>query len=265
MPDETVIDGEIIALDDLGRPSFNALQNGSSIAPLIFYAFDVMILAGRDVMNETLTVRRELLRSRALADLGEPIPESPELEASLSDLIYSVKAHGLEGLVAKKRDSRYEPGQRSAWQKMRINRGQPFVIAGYTPVPASFDTVVFGYYDAGKLMYAGRTRNGFTPASRSQLFKRFDGLTLTECPFANLPEVRGGRWGEGLTAEKMKECRWLKPVLVGQFEFVEWTPGAHLRHSRFVGLRDGVNPLGVVRKGAVAMGEQKAKYDKLLA
>src|ERR1035441_5300240 len=97
-----------------------------------------MILAGRDVMNETLTVRRELLRSRALADLGEPIPESPELEASLSDLIYSVKAHGLEGFIAETRDSRYEPGQRSAWQKMRINRGQPFVIARYTPVPASF-------------------------------------------------------------------------------------------------------------------------------
>jgi DNA ligase D-like protein (predicted ligase) len=243
MPDETVIDGEVVALDDLGRPSFNALQNNSSIAPLIFYAFDVMILAGKDVMNEPLTVRRELLRTLALADLGEPIRESPELEASLSDLIYSVKANGLEGLVAKRRDSRYEPGQRSgAWQKMRVNRGQPFVIAGYTPAPRGFDTVVFGYYDSGKLMYAGRTRNGFTPASRGQLFKRFAGLEVEQCPFANLPEARGGRWGEGLTAEKMKDCRWLTPLLVGQFEFVEWTPDNHLRHARFVGVCDEVNP-----------------------
>jgi bifunctional non-homologous end joining protein LigD len=256
MPDETVIDGEIVALDELGRPSFNALQNGSSIAPLIFYAFDVMILAGRDVMNESLTVRRELLRSRALVDLGEPIRESPELEARLSDLIYSVKANGLEGLVAKRRDSRYEPGQRSgAWQKMRVNRGQPFVIAGYTLASKGFDTVVFGYYEGGKLIYAGRTRNGFTPASRGQLFKRFDGLGVSECPFANLPEARGGRWGEGLTAEKMKECRWLKPSLVGQFEFVEWTPDNHLRHARFMGLRDEVKPLDVAREDGRTKGE----------
>jgi bifunctional non-homologous end joining protein LigD len=249
MPDETVIDGEIVALDELGRPSFNALQNGSSIAPLIFYAFDVMILAGRDVMNEPLAARWELLRTRALADLGEPIRESPELEASLSDLVYSVKANGLEGLVAKRRDSRYEPGQRSgAWQKMRVNRGQPFVIAGYTPASKGFDTVIFGYYEAGTLMYAGRTRNGFTPASRGQLFKRFAALAKEECPFANLPEARSGRWGEGLTAEKMRECRWLTPSLVGQFEFVEWTPDNHLRHARFMGLRNEPKPLDVTRQ-----------------
>ena len=87
-------------------------------------------------------------------------------------------------------------------------------------------------------MYASRTRNGFTPASREQLFKRFRGLEIADCPFVNLPETRAGRWGQGLTADKMKECCWLKPVLVGQFEFVEWTPDGHLRHSRFVGLRE---------------------------
>jgi bifunctional non-homologous end joining protein LigD len=67
------------------------------------------------------------------------------------------------------------------------------------------------------------------------LHQRFRGFETTECPFANLPEARAGRWGEGLTAPKMKNCRWLKPVLVAQFEFVEWTPDKHLRHSRFVG------------------------------
>ena len=112
MPDETVIDGEVVALES-GRPSFSALQNGSATAPLIYYVFDVMILAGKDVMNEPLSVRRELLAERVLAKLDEPIRESPVLEASLADLISSVKAHGLEGLVAKRRDSRYEPGERS--------------------------------------------------------------------------------------------------------------------------------------------------------
>jgi bifunctional non-homologous end joining protein LigD len=170
------------------------------------------------------------------------------LDASLPELIRSVKAHGLEGLVGKRRNSRYEPGQRSgAWQKMRVNRGQDFVIAGYTPSLKNFDAVVFGYSDGEQLMYAGRTRNGFTPSSRDRLFKRFKGLEVGTCPFVNLPESRSGRWGEGLTAEKMKECRWLRPVLVGEFEFVEWTPDNHLRHAAFVALREGKDA-GTVRR-----------------
>jgi bifunctional non-homologous end joining protein LigD len=249
MPDETVVDGEVVALDESGRPSFSALQNGSVTAPLIYYLFDVMILAGKDVMNEPLTVRRELLAEEVLASLGEPIRESPVLEASLPDLIGSVKAHGLEGLVAKRRDSRYDPGQRSgAWQKMRVNREQPLVIAGYTVGTRNFDAIIFGYYAGGTLLYAGRTRSGFTPASREQLFRRLQPLAAVECPFANLPESKAGRWGEGLTAEKMKECRWLKPLLVGQFEFVEWTPDGHLRHSRYMGIRDDKTPSDVVRE-----------------
>ena len=88
----------------------------------------------------------------------------------------------------------------------------------------SFDALIFGCYEADRLLYVGRTRNGFTPSLRAQLFRRFRGLEIAECPFVNLPEARGGRWGQGLTADKMKECRWLTPVLVGQFEYVEWTP-----------------------------------------
>jgi ATP-dependent DNA ligase len=123
-------------------------------------------------------------------------------------------ASGLEGLVAKRRDSSYEPGLPSgAWQKMRVNRGQAFVIGGYTRAARTFDAIVFGYYDGGKLIYAGRTRSGFTPASRDQLLKRFTPLAAEECPFANLPEARSGRWGEGLTAEKVRDCKWVKPSL----------------------------------------------------
>jgi bifunctional non-homologous end joining protein LigD len=168
-----------------------------------------------------------------LPKLPEPIRYSPELKASLKDLIQSVKAQGLEGLVAKSRDSKYEPGLRSAaWQKTRVNQGQNVVIAGYTPSPKNFDALVIGYYDGGKLIYAKRTRNGFTPASRMQLFKKIKPLETEDCSFANLPEKKAGRWGAGLTAAKMSECRWLKPELVAQFEFVEWTSDNHLRHSR---------------------------------
>jgi bifunctional non-homologous end joining protein LigD len=252
LPDETVIDGEVVALDEHGRPSFNLLQNyGSSTTPLILVVFDLLVLAGRDVMDETLEKRRHLLETRILPKLEEPVRYSPELQADLRTLIRSVKQQGLEGLVAKRRSSRYEPGERSgAWQKMRINQGQEFVIGGYTIGGTAFDALVFGYYEGPKLMYAGRTRNGFTPKLRAELIKRFRPLETKECPFVNLPEKKAGRWGAGLTEAKMKECRWLKPKLVGQFEFVEWTQDGHLRHSRFVGLREDKSAKEVTRERA---------------
>lgn len=131
---------------------------------------------------------------------------------------------------------------------MRINQGQEFVIAGFTPSDKNFDALIIGYYEKGKLLYAGRTRNGFTPAIRVELAKRLRPLQVPECPFDNLPEKKSGRWGQGLTAAKMKECRWLKPVLVGQFEFVEWTADLHLRHTSFIALRDGKKAKDVTRE-----------------
>jgi bifunctional non-homologous end joining protein LigD len=240
LPNETVIDGELIALDEDGRPSFNALQNyGSSTTPVLYYVFDVMVVGGRDVQKQPLRTRREVLEQKVVPKLVEPVRYTGELNASLRDLIHSVKTQGLEGLVAKRRDSRYEPGLRSgAWMKMRINRGQEFVIGGYTIGTRTFDALIFGYYDGDRLIYAARTRNGFTPAMREQLFKKFRPLEIPGCPFANLPEAKSGRWGQGLTKAKMVQCRWLKPVLVGQFEFLEWTGENHLRHTRFIGLRE---------------------------
>jgi bifunctional non-homologous end joining protein LigD len=250
LPDETVIDGEVVAFDEEGKPSFNALQNyGSAPAPVVCYVFDLLMLAGKDLKSEPLEKRQALLEKKVLPKLKEPCRYTGSLDAKLSDLIASVKAQGLEGLVAKRRDSRYEPGMRSgAWQKMRVNQGQEFVIGGYTHSTKTFDALVFGVYEKGKLLYVARTRNGFTPATRVALFKKFKGLEIADCPFANLPEARSGRWGQGLTAAKMAECQWLKPVLVGQFEFLEWTADNHLRHSKFVGLREDKRATDVVRE-----------------
>ena len=249
LPNETVIDGELVALDGDGRPSFNALQNFDARTPVHYYIFDVMVLAGRDVTGQTLEVRRLLLEQKVAPTLTELVRYTGALTASLRDLIHSVKAQGFEGLVAKHRASRYEPGQRSgAWQKMRVNRGQEFVIGGYTVGTKTFDALIFGYCAGDRLLYAARTRNGFTPALRQQLFKRLRPLEIADCPFANLPEAKSGRWGQGLTKAKMGECRWLTPVLVGQFEFVEWTPDNHLRHSTFIGLRDDKSPREVRRE-----------------
>ncbi len=240
LPDETVIDGEVVALDEDGRPSFGALQNyKGSNAPIYYFVFDVLVLAGRDVKGEPLEARRNLLERKIVPKLAEPVRYTGTLEASLRDLVHSVKAQGLEGLVAKRRGSRYEPGLRSgAWLKMRTDRSQEFVIGGYTVGTTTFDALILGYYDGNRLICVARTRNGFTPGIREQVFKKFRGLEIPDCPFANLPEARSGRWGQGLTKAKMAECRWLKPVLVGQFEFLEWTEDNHLRHSRFVALRD---------------------------
>jgi len=154
LPDETVIDGEVIAMDAAGRPSFNALQNyGSSKSPLLYYVFDVLTIRGRDVTGEPLSSRREFLDGEILPKLPDPIRPSAVLDAGLPDLIRAVKEQGLEGLVAKRKNSRYESGQRSgAWQKMRVNQGQEFVIGGYTRAPRAFDALVFGYYRDGQLL-----------------------------------------------------------------------------------------------------------------
>jgi ATP-dependent DNA ligase len=133
LPDETVIDGEVVALDESGRPSFNLLQNaGTSRLAVVNYVFDVLVVAGKDVMAEWLSTR-QILQAQILPKLKEPVRESAQLNASVSDLMKAVKAHGFEGVVAKRLDSRYEPRQHSGvWRKMRINQGQEFVIGGYT-------------------------------------------------------------------------------------------------------------------------------------
>jgi DNA ligase D-like protein (predicted ligase) len=250
LPNDTVVDGELVALDADDRPSFNLLQNyGNSTGPLIYFIFDVLVLSGRDLKGESLEIRRELLEKKIMARLADPVRLSPALEGSMKDLIKSVKDNRLEGLVAKRKDSVYESGLRTGvWRKMRVNVGQEFVIGGYTPSAKNFDAMVIGYYNSGKLIYSARVRNGFTPESRVKLFKAMKPLEVEMCPFANLPEEKSGRWGAGLTAAKMKDCRWLKPMLVGQFEFLEWS-GDHLRHPNFVAFRDDKNPRQVVKEG----------------
>jgi bifunctional non-homologous end joining protein LigD len=157
-----------VALDEAGKPSFNTLQNyGSSKAHLLHLRRHGACREGRKGRGASQAARSA--REESVPNLAEPIRYSPALEASLADLVQSVKAQGFEGLVAKRQDSKY-PGLRTgAWQKMRVNQGQELVIADYTPSSKSFDALGIGYYEDGNLMYAARTRNGFTPASRAEL------------------------------------------------------------------------------------------------
>jgi ATP-dependent DNA ligase len=143
----------------------------------------------------------------------------------------------------------YQPGKRSGlWAKHRPNLGQEFVIGGYTPGSNGFDAIIIGFYRGDDLIYAGRVRAGFVPASRREVFAQIRDLKTTVCPFANLPETAAGRWGQGLTAAKMKECVWLKPSAVARVDFLEWTGADHLRHTKFVAMRDDKDPRKVVKE-----------------
>jgi bifunctional non-homologous end joining protein LigD len=168
---------------------------------------------------------------------------SEDFAGTPAEIIRAAHRLGLEGVVAKKRNSLYEPGQRSgAWVKYRINQGQELVLGGYIPGADYFDALLVGYYKSAKLLFVGKVRNGFVPRTRREVARRFPRLETRQCPFANLPEPKNSRRGMALTAEAMKECRWLKPDLVAQFEFTEWTDNDHLRHARFVALRDDKDP-----------------------
>jgi bifunctional non-homologous end joining protein LigD len=150
------------------------------------------------VTGEPLVKRRDLLENHVLPKLPEPVRCSPVLEASLSDLIQSIRAQGLEGLVAKRANSRYESGQRSgAWMKMRVNRSQEFIIGGYSIGGSTFDAVIVGHVVDGKLVYVARTRSGFTPALRAELLRKMKPLEVSECPFCNLPENGRGDGAKG--------------------------------------------------------------------
>src|SRR5262249_43911840 len=160
-----------------------------------------------------------------------------------------VRHQQLEGVIAKRKDARYESGTRTgAWTKYRVNRGQEFVIGGYIPGPHGFDSLIVGYYRGKDLFYVARVRNGFVPASRGQVFANIRHLTSDTMPFLNLPDERESRWGESLTAEKMKKCVWLRPEAVAQIEFLEWTEADRLRHSKFVGLREDKEPRTVAKE-----------------
>ncbi|HEY3196903.1 MAG TPA: non-homologous end-joining DNA ligase [Nitrospirales bacterium] len=249
LPNDTIIDGEVVALDQDGKGSFSLLQNDPSHAKrIVFYAFDCLAYQDRSLIAVPLEQRRAVLQA-ALKGIKDPVGFSETLDAKPARLIAVAKEHGLEGLIAKRIDSVYEPGQRSgAWQKYKLNQGQELVIGGYTPHKHDFDALLVGYYDEGKLLFVGKIRNGFVPHLRAQVFQRFKGLESPVCPFANLPEPKTARRGIALTADAMKECRWLKPKLVAQVEFTEWTENNHLRHAKFVGLRDDKDAREVTRE-----------------
>jgi bifunctional non-homologous end joining protein LigD len=240
-----ILDGEIVALDESGQPSFQALHHGAGHT-LVFYAFDLLLLNGRELIALPIEQRRDELASlvrKTPVLLSEPLPGSPEqIEAA-------IRRMRLEGIVAKRARSRYEPGRRSrSWIKVRFNRRQEFVIGGYKPGPSNFESILVGYYQGRKLLFASKVRAGFREQTRGDVQARIEPLVATQCPFANLPNSGTSHWGEGITAEDMTKLIWVQPKVVVEVEFVEWTLDGLLRHPVFMAVRDDKLARGVRRE-----------------
>ena len=246
---EFVLDGELVAFDAQGRPSFQLLQDAKPEDQSIFYfIFDLLNKAGEPLLEVPLERRRALLTS-LLGSANDPLRLSAQLQAPSGEIIQAIRQLGLEGVIGKRIDSIYESGERSgAWIKYRTNKAQEFVIGGFIPGTRGFDALIVGVHQGKGLMFVAKVKNGFLPRTQRDILSALRKLETDQCPFANLPEDRTSRWGQPITAEKMKECRWVKPKLVCQVEFVEWTDSGHLRHATFLGMRDDKPADEVVRE-----------------
>ncbi len=225
---DCVLDGEVCALDEQGRPSFSAMQQGSGA--LVYYLFDVLEIEGEPVVGLPLSERRA--RLDALLDANATI----RLSAAFDDgaaLLAAAKEQGLEGIVAKRADSRYTQRRSRDWVKVKTEQSQEFVVAGYTRGQGrregSLGALVLGVHEGGALRYVGNAGTGFSDAELDRLMGLLRPLERKTTPFPEVPKLpkvkRGG-------------VVWVEPVLVAQVEFAEWTHDRHLRAPRYLGLRE---------------------------
>jgi bifunctional non-homologous end joining protein LigD len=249
-PHAALLDGEIVALDEHGRPSFELLQPRmhvasaemsrrlASRAPVVCMLFDILWLDGDSLLDEPYTERRRVLESLQLAGRSWQTPPSHTGDGHA--VLATSRRLGLEGVVAKRLDSRYEPGRRSgAWRKVKVDRGQEFVVGAWLPgagrLDAHLGSLLVGYHDpTGALRYAGRVGSGIDEATRAVLERSLATRRRDDSPFVDPP--------------RLKDAVWVEPELVVEVRFHEWTRAGILRHPRYTGLRDDVDPAAVVRE-----------------
>src|SRR5438128_1742775 len=203
---ECVIDGEVVALDEEGRSSFQLLQaremEGRK-SPVYFYAFDLLQLDGNSLVSLPLEARKNVLK-KFCAQAGDPrIRYSGAIGGNANQLLTEVQRRGREGIIGKLHNSVYEPGRRSgAWIKLKCVNEQEFVIGGYTPPQGArkhFGAILVGYYKDRDLVFAGKVGTGFTAKALARLHKKFQGEGRADCPFVDLPSKEGGQWVQGIT------------------------------------------------------------------
>lgn len=249
-----VIDGEIVALDAAGRSRFQLLQQRglSGARPrIVYYVFDLLHLDGESLLARPIEERQAMLQ-KMVGKGGAALKVSPVFDTEPETLLAEVGKQGLEGIIAKQAGSAYEPDRRSGrWLKCKVHGEQEFVIGGFTPPKNSrphFGAILVGYYQGGKLHYAGKVGSGFGHSRLGSLYREFQQRRSDTCPFANLPMIRASRFGGGMTRGAMRTVTWIKPELVCQVRFTEWTEDGLLRHPVFLGLRDDKAAHEVVRE-----------------
>ena len=266
--DTAIIDGEVVALDDNGNPSFQHLQNltgfgtkpalkGMATPNLNFFAFDLLYLNGYDLRKAALIDRRQLLSSVLLP--SEIVRYSDHFIGKGDELLKVVRAKGLEGIIAKQAQSRYESKRSASWIKIKVTCQQDFVVCGYILGEREpFGSLVLGYFKSKKLMYAGNVGSGFTQQSLKAVFEQIKPLITKKPVLSDVPREIG-------------EVTWVNPELVCAVKFTSWTKDDRLRAPVFLGLRTEVAPEEVVRETGLIgesilaeEAEQESKRETLL-
>ena len=246
---DAIIDGEVVAFDEKGRPNFGTLQNRMHLAnpvevqrrmveiPVLYLIFDLLWLDGASLMKEAYRDRRAALAHLGVG--GTSWRVSPSEEGGGVALLEAARAQGLEGVVAKRLDSTYEPGLRSrSWIKTKVKCEQELVIGGWMPGEGNREgrlgAILVGYYDETGLRFSGRVGTGFNERTLLSLGAELQKRARADSPFADPIPYR--------------DARFVDPELVAQVEFSEWTHTNTLRHPVFKGLRDDKDPRAVVRE-----------------
>ncbi len=231
------IDGEVVALNENGRPAFQQLQSAFSRGAtddLVYYAFDLLYVDSVDLRGRPVEQRRELLRVLLEHVELRCVRFSVTLEADPASLLASACQLGLEGLVGKRLGSAYSTERNGDWIKLKCQNRQEFVVLGYTRATGGIGSLLIGLHDdAGELIYAGRVRSGFSGRQLEELQARLAPLAQIEPPLASPPVLRG----VGVV--------WVQPVVVVEVKFMELTPSGKVRHAVYLGLREDRPAAGI--------------------
>jgi bifunctional non-homologous end joining protein LigD len=250
------LDGEIVVIGDNGAPSFNALQNAFDRArtgAIRYYLFDMPFCNGEDLRALPLRERRERLQALLGAHPADQLHFSIALEADATTALQAACRLQLEGVIAKRADAPYVTRRSDTWLKLKCSQRQEFVIAGFTdrkgdPRAAQIGSLLLGVHDAaGKLVFAGSVGTGWDGKAAAELKQRLLPLEVDKPPFDDAPPKSSGRWNRRPSAPP----RWVKPTLVAEVRFAEWTPDQQLRHAAFEGLRMDKPARAITREQAV--------------
>ena len=227
--DEVALDGEVVAFDEQRRTSFALLQQSGRQAPPVFVVFDILNLLGTDTRDLPLTERSRLVErvlEAAHAVPGGPLSSVERLSGDPAALLEDACRQGWEGLVAKRPSSRYRGGRSTDWRKLKCSASQELVVGGWTDPAGSrsaFGALLVGYYEHGRLVFAGKVGTGFSEAELRKLHALLLERAIPESPFDGPVRIKGAHWA--------------RPELVAAVSFTEWTRDGKLRHPRYEGLR----------------------------